>query len=216
MIHDTRCARALSRAARSAGVTRLAPRAAASALLLAATIAPAQEADFSSFDPPAALPFGTKGTSHLVFYSGAAIDLEEEDDAVDVPLVLGYSTFIAEDVEFSLELGLFGHFQEGDDAAGFNPGFNFRYHFINRRRWSVFFDAGIGLIFSTDNVPDGGTGVNFTPRAGLGGTYQLNASGLRLLGGLRWHHISNARVEGEERNPDRDGILFYAGLTFPF
>lgn len=163
-----------------------------------------------------AQPFGVKGQTHWLLYSGAAFSVEDEEDAVDVPLTIGYSTFIVDDVEFSLELSAWGHFQDGDDAAGINPGFNFRWHFLNREKWTLFTDAGIGVLVTTDNVPDTGTSFNFTPRLGLGGTYRLTDAGLRLIGGVRWHHISNARIEGERRNPDRDGVLVYLGVMFPF
>jgi hypothetical protein len=163
-----------------------------------------------------AQPFGTKGQEHWMVASGAAFDLEVDDQTTDVPLTLGYSKFLVDNVELSLELSAWGHFQEGDDAASLNPGFNVRWHFVNRDRWTLFTEVGIGLLFSTDDVPDGGTSFNFTPRAGAGATWRLTDSGVRLIGAARWHHVSNARITGESANPDRDGILFYAGVMFPF
>ena len=160
-------------------------------------------------------PFGAQGQEHLLAWSGAGFGLESED-ATDVPGTFGYSRFIADDIEFSAELTLWGHFQDGDDAAGINPGFNLRWHFLNRDTWTLFADAGVGVLASTDDVPDGGTSFNFTPRAGGGATLRITDGGVRLIGGVRWHHISNARIEGEENNPDRDGILVYGGLVFPF
>jgi hypothetical protein len=81
--------------------------------------------------------------------------------------------------------------------------------------WTLFADVGIGVLLATDNTPSGGTGFNFTPRAGVGGTWRLNDEGVRLQAGVRWHHISNARINGETRNPDRDGIMGYVALQFP-
>jgi hypothetical protein len=69
---------------------------------------------------------------------------------------------------------------------------------------------------STDDVPNDGTSFNFTPRLGVGFTRQLTDSGIRLEGGLRWAHISNARITGDADNPARDSAMLYVGLIFPF
>lgn len=104
----------------------------------------------------------------------------------------------------------------------------FRWHFWrwDRRvaeygetyRNTFFADFGIGLLAGFDEVPDGGTGFNFLPRLGVGYTHALTETeaGSRLTLGLRWHHISNARIEGDERNPARDSLMFYAEIQFPF
>src|SRR5436309_3218979 len=66
-----------------------------------------------------------------------------------------------------------------------------------------------------DQRGGGGTGFDFMPRAGVGFTRRLTDD-MRLEAGLRWHHISNARIHGEARNPSRDAPMFYVGLIFPF
>jgi hypothetical protein len=72
-------------------------------------------------------------------------------------------------------------------------------------------------VFSTSNTPRGGTSVNFTPKLGTGLTYQIREdSATRLQAGLRWHHISNARVAGDADNPSRDAAMIYVGLMLPF
>jgi hypothetical protein len=76
--------------------------------------------------------------------------------------------------------------------------------------------AGIGVMGATGDVPDGGTPFDLMPRAGIGVTKQLTDDGLRLDVGVRWHHISNARINGDDENPSRDGAMLYAGLIFPF
>ncbi|MEM1186189.1 MAG: acyloxyacyl hydrolase [Planctomycetota bacterium] len=164
----------------------------------------------------AAMPaFGEKGHRRFQIQAGPAVGLEAED-AIDATLAFDISIFVAKDFEVAGEVGLWGFFQEGDDAAGISTSVVFRYHYINRDRWSAYLDAGIGPVFSTDNTPDGGTGVNFMPRLGVGLSYALGDSDARLVTGLRWHHISNARISGETGNPDRDGILVWAGISFPF
>ncbi|MBK7405497.1 MAG: acyloxyacyl hydrolase [Phycisphaerales bacterium] len=131
-------------------------------------------------------------------------------------LNIGYSRFLVDDVEWLLELATWYHAQEGDDAASLNPAMEFRWHFFNNGDTSVFVNAGIGVLGATDNVPDMGTGFDFTPRIGLGVTEAIGADGTRLIAGLRWHHISNARIHGEERNPSRDAPMLYVQFAVPF
>lgn len=158
-------------------------------------------------------PFGAKGSSWVTTGLGVAYDF---DDSIDVDVWAGYSNFLIDNVEFRLDLRLFYYAQTGDDAVGANPIMMFRWHFYNETPWSAYVDLGIGVFVSSDLVPDGGTGVGFTPTAGLGVTRLLDEStGMRLDLGLRWNHISNARIEGDVRNPGSDGLMIYAGLMFP-
>ena len=121
-----------------------------------------------------------------------------------------------EDVELSIELNGWHFVQQGQDAWGINPVLLFRWHFFNNGSWSAYADAGVGILFATDKVPEGGTNVDFTPRVGVGLTKQLTDGGLRAQLGLRWHHISNARISGDRDNPSRDALMVYGGLVFPF
>lgn len=119
----------------------------------------------------------------------------------------------------TFELGGWYFNQEGDDAFGINPELVFRWHAFHDedKSWTWFFDTGIGVVASSDLVPDKGTGFNFMPRVGTGFTIELDAeSQMRLMAGVRWHHISNARIGGDERNPSRDGLGIHAAIVFPF
>jgi len=160
------------------------------------------------------LEYGEAGDTHLSFGSGLGLTFEDEP-STDIGGFASYHRFLAHDVEFIAELAVFHYNQLGDNTIGVNPGVNFRWHYVNTGDWSLYADVGIGLLVSPDDVPDGGTSFNFTPRVGVGLTRRLTQSGLRLITGARWHHVSNARIEGDDRNPDRDGILLYAGLSFP-
>jgi len=164
---------------------------------------------------PPAPAFGEKGHRRLTVQTGVGVGLEAES-SVDVALSVDFGYFIATDLELAGELSLWGFFQDLDDAAGVSTSFVFRYHYINRERWSAYFDAGIGPLFATDNVPQMGTGVNFMPRLGLGLSVAIDERETRLVTGIRWHHVSNARIGGETRNPDRDGVFVWAGLSVPF
>ncbi len=162
----------------------------------------------------AAEPFGAKGQRWWTLGGGYA---DNFNAAHDLNLRGAYSIFLEKDIEFTAELNLWYFNQPGPDTLGINPAFAFRWHFWNEGRWSYYADAGIGLLFASGNTPQGGTGFDFMPRIGAGLTYQLDpATANRLQVGLRWHHISNARIHGDARNPARDGLLLYAGIMIPF
>ncbi|CAG1011060.1 lipid A 3-O-deacylase [Phycisphaerales bacterium] len=171
-------------------------------------------------DPPAPVvdplipQWGREGTWWLSVGAGVSNDFA---DATDANFNGAATYFLTEDIEFTGELGLWAYGQPGDDAIGLNPNVIIRWHFINRQTWSLYTDVGIGLVFTTNGVPEGGNSVNFTPRAGLGATFRLSEeTGVRLQVGLRWAHISNARIEGDDDNGVRDAVMGYAGLVFPF
>jgi hypothetical protein len=170
-----------------------------------------QEADLP--DGAARKPYGAEGTEWILFGTGVAHDF---DDNTDFNLSIGYSRFLVDDVEWLLELAGWYHAQQGDDAASLNPAMEFRWHFYNSGDTSLFLNAGIGVLGATDNVPDMGSGFDFTPRAGVGVTHRITDDGTRLIAGVRWHHISNARMAGEDRNPSRDAPMVYLQLAVPF
>lgn len=144
---------------------------------------------------------------------GVAFDLNED---TDLNIRVGLSTFVAQGVQVGGELGLFYFNLKGGDATGINPMLLIRWHFVETENWTVFLDGGIGVILSTDDVPEGGTSFNLAPRLGVGFTRRLTDASLRLEGGVRWHHVSNARITGDSNNPSRDLPMFHLGVVFPF
>lgn len=157
-------------------------------------------------------PFGTQGTQWV---TAGLLFADDFDTSVDVNIHVAWSQFVSRNVEFALELAAWRMMQDGDDATAINPVAVFRWHFVNRGRWSLFGDLGIGVIVSSDDVPTGGTSFNFTPRVGAGVTYQLwEEHSTRVVAGVRWHHISNARLAGDDSNPARDAPAIYAGLRW--
>lgn len=106
---------------------------------------------------------------------------------------------------------------EGENTAAINLALLFRWHFwiSDDQRWSIYADAGAGIMFSGEDVPPGGTGFNFTPQAGMGFSALLDAErDIRLLSGFRWYHVSNANTS--DNNPGLNTLLIYAGVNFPF
>lgn len=161
--------------------------------------------------------FGTQGTSWATIGvgGGGAIDGEGEG-GTDLTGFVQLTWFIVDDLEFGGEVGAWHFQQEGEDAVGGSLSALLRWHFVNEERLSLFVDGGIGLLGASEEVPEGGTKQNFLPRAGVGATYRPWDGDTRLMLGLRWHHISNARLSGSEDNPSRDGVMLYAGLCVPF
>jgi len=155
--------------------------------------------------------FGRAGQCWLSLSFGVAPS-SQTDSLVQV----GYHKFLADRFELGLFLGGWYHDQDENAAASASLSLHFRYHFINEDAWSMYGLVGAGLMGSSHNVPDGGTGFNFLPTIGLGGTVRLGDGPTRLDVGVRWHHISNANINSSGRNPDRDAAMIYVGVMFPF
>ncbi|HLO40994.1 MAG TPA: acyloxyacyl hydrolase [Phycisphaerales bacterium] len=167
----------------------------------------------SAPEAPLKLAYGAEGSQWLWAGYGVADNFE---DSVDQYVYLAWSTFLAQDVELGLEAGLWHFNQPGDNEGGLSGSILFRWHFIHRETWTAYAMGGIGALGATGEVPDGGTSFDLLPRLGLGVTKQLTDDGLRLDVGVRWHHISNARINGDDDNPSRDSAMLYVGLIFPF
>ena len=160
-----------------------------------------------------AVRFGAKDSEHWMLGTTVAPDFFGH---TDVSLHGQYTYFIIDDFEVGVEAGLWAIFQT-DDTVGVSSSLVMRYHFFQAERWSAFGEAGMGIILTGDNVPDTGTSFSLMPRVGAGITYQLfDDSPTRLITGARWHHISNARISGEAKNPARDAVGLYVGLLFEF
>jgi hypothetical protein len=111
-------------------------------------------------------------------------------------------------------------FADAHDAWGVNFNLLVRWHFLARETWSIYVDGGAGVMGTTERVPgpdrdesDGGTYFNFTPQIGAGASIEIGHK-TRLLSGVRWHHVSNARTSNN--NPGRDSLMIYAGVSFAF
>jgi lipid A 3-O-deacylase len=159
------------------------------------------------------LPFGRVGSTRFTLVSGIATNGSGGSDVQ--PIAFAYSSFIDDDVELLAEVGTWYFDQEGDNAAGGSFSLGARWHAISHPRWSLFVDVGLGMLAATDNVPEGGTSFDFLPRLGAGGTFAIGDTNSRAVIGLRWHHISNARIFGDLSNPARNAPMFYVGVSFP-
>lgn len=171
-----------------------------------AQIAPTPPADAQSAKPA----FGTKDTWRWQVLLGGMTDFEA---AEQVEFGFSASYFIIDNLSVDFQI-------EGDyiaqpvaNAWGGGGTILFRWHFLAYQTWSLYADAGSGVIATTVNTPSGGTSFNFTPQAGAGVSFDL-AQDLRLMVGARWYHISNANTG--ETNPGRNSLMGYVMLSVPF
>ena len=88
-----------------------------------------------------------------------------------------------------------------------------RWHVLRRENWSLYFEGGCGLAYFSSSVPRGAAKLNFTPECGVGMSLALSDT-VRLLGGVRWYHISNAQTASS--NPGVDMLELYVGAAFTF
>lgn len=192
-----------------------------SAILPSAATEAAQPDQPGEAAPPADTPpeaaasprFGQQGSRWWTFGGGASTDFSEDTHYNGH---VAFSYFLVDHFEAGVELATWYFDQEHYDELGINPVLIFRWHLLHNEKWTFYVDAGIGVVFSTDSVPEGGTHFNFTPRVGVGFTRALGDRGARLQAGLRWDHVSNARITGDRGNPAYDGPLIYAGIIIPF
>jgi hypothetical protein len=105
------------------------------------------------------------------------------------------------------------HDQRGPNADVTMLDLLLRHHLLHWRRFSFFVDFGVGVSYANARTPHDGTYFNFMEEAGLGTTIQIKDN-LHFLGGVRFFHMSNARIDGPERNPSINATQIYAGIMF--
>ncbi|MCC5786114.1 MAG: acyloxyacyl hydrolase [Phycisphaerales bacterium] len=160
-------------------------------------------------------PFGTAGKT---WWSAGGAVATTFGDETDYQIHGAFHHFLIDDLEVIGELALWYADQKGPNTYGVNPQLGLRWHFWHDepRDWTVFAELGLGALWTEKNVPAGGTSLNFTPRGGLGFTRRIGNGPARFVAGVRHHHISNARIEGEANNPARDMPLVHFAFMFPF
>jgi len=159
-------------------------------------------------------PFA-KGQWYYHSYGSATFGISDTDSGDLYLGHVGAGYFFVDDWSINLE-GVFGGIdpETGDADSAVGLDLLLRWHMLTSddHKLSLFGEAGAGLIWLDEPFPNGGTRQNFTPQAGVGVMWEM-ADNLNLLGGVRWHHISNADKTGDDRNPGYDGVMIFAGLT---
>jgi hypothetical protein len=154
-----------------------------------------------------------KGTWTLALYAG--YDRECSSDPHIGYGAVGVGYFIFDYFSVNAEARLMGSSQDGEDAMLGALDVSIRHHIIRGEGWSIFVDASAGISQSSVRIPLGGTHFNFIEEAGVGGTYKLSDR-CHLIGGVRYWHLSNARLHGGDENPGLNGIGAYVGVLFTF
>ena len=101
------------------------------------------------------------------------------------------------------------------DGLQGGPELGGRWHFDRRGRCSRYLDGSVAAVWHQHSLTPESLRFNFDIQAGVGATYRLHEQ-LMLKGGLRWHHLSNARVRGKSHNLGYDGPMLYLGTLRPF
>ena len=154
--------------------------------------------------------FGDEGSWRWQLLDAVATDFDGADQG---EFGGSLSWFFVDDLSIDFQLEADYIEQPVQNTWGGGATILFRWHFISMDTWSIYGDAGSGLIATAYDTPSGGTSLNFTPQAGLGVSWEI-CSNLRMMVGARWYHISNANTG--ETNPGRNSLMGYVMLSVPF
>jgi hypothetical protein len=155
-----------------------------------------------------------KGTCDVTLTGSFIHDWDRGNSNLAVAGV-GAGYYVMDNVSLGIELDGYQVFQDESTYAG-GIAFIGRHHLFTYDKWTIFADVGFGVFEASDAVPAGGTHFNFTFRTGLGATYRI-ADGVDLMGGVRYFHLSNARIDGGRgRNPSINGFEPYIGIMWTF
>lgn len=104
--------------------------------------------------------------------------------------------------------------QRVQDTSFIGPDFGLRWHWLAGSSGSLYVDGSAGMVFHERPLfSRNSLNYNFNLQTGLGGAYRIGER-LLLVGGVRYHHLSNARIRGKERNIRYDAAMGYIGLMF--
>jgi hypothetical protein len=127
----------------------------------------------------------------------------------------GIAWYFVNDISFGVLLtGAYAD-QPGPDAYGIGGNLQFRGHFLDEQKWTMFWDLEMGLMNFSRHVPPKGTDFNYVVHTGIGATIRVTPR-VDLVGGVRYLHVSNANVNGSARNPSINGPEGYLGLLYRF
>ena len=82
--------------------------------------------------------------------------------------------------------------------------------FLNSKAVRPYIEGGIGLIYTGFRVEGQGSRLNFNPKAGFGLEFPIGREA--LFTSLRWDHLSNAYLNGD--NTSVDSVILMFGVYF--
>ena len=168
-------------------------------------------ADEDSETPPPSIAYGDRGSARWSIGGLLASDFQRER-ILAIRGGVEWFPIDAFSIGLDADLGWVGQ-DAGDDAGFVGVSVMLRWHFLRRASWSIYADLGIGLVHATSPVPPDGSRLDFTPQAGLGCSIALGDRA-RLLLGLGWYHLSNARTT--DTNFGIDALAVSARVSLPF
>ena len=183
-------------------------------VLLTAAATEAAEPETQPATQPSRRPLFPKGTRTFQTYGGYLNDLGPQDQEGGF-VTGGVGYYIFDGVSLSAEATGYGISQPGEDAIAGAFGVALRHHVVEFEKESFFIDVAFAPFIANTAVPEGGTCFNFVTQCGLGWAHEL-ADKSNLLIGVRYIHLSNAQLEGDDRNPSINGISAYVGFMWRF
>ena len=156
-----------------------------------------------------------QGTRTFQTYANYVSAKGNSNDEILASGAMGAGYFVFDNTELNLELLGYHVTQDGPDAEAIGLQLLLRHHWIQFDRFSLFVDVGPGIFEGTTEVPRDGTSFNITFRSGPGLTYRVTDN-FYLIGGARYFHLSNASLEGRDKNPSINGVEGYFGVMFTF
>lgn len=172
------------------------------ALVVALVLGPMEQPIPHGAEPDRA-PFRTAIT--LTVGGGDAMG---SDDAVRAG-TLGIRWLVRESLSVAAQMRWL-HFQRSRRSThGGGAALLGRWHPVRGSRGTLFLEGGVGGVLTREAVPLGGTPANFSTHLGVGSDLAL-VGRVRLTGGIRWDHISNANIS--RPNPGWDALYAYLGL----
>ncbi len=126
---------------------------------------------------------------------------------------VGGHYFVRDSVSLGLDVSAYGVWQDGDDAVMLGLAGVLRHHFARFDRATIFADVSFGPYQASNRVPEDGTHFNFITRVWPGATFELNDRTQAMVAARYWH-LSNARLEGQDRNPSLTGAELSIGLLW--
>ena len=178
----------------------------------------AAQGENSASNARTSLRFGAADSTAFEVNGSAASDF----DGVSLGIVdAGVTWYVADGIGFGVFAeGLYaslgdgaGAGESGGDSWGGGGGALVRWIFVREESWSMFAEAGCGVVVSSEAIPDRGSTTNFTPRVNIGATFELSSTSA-LLVRAGWFHMSNAQT-GDE-NDGVDAAAIGLGLSFAF
>jgi hypothetical protein len=82
-------------------------------------------------------------------------------------------------------------------------------------RTSIFLGVEVGVSEADTFVPPRGTRFNYLALGSAGAVVRIR-SGIHVLGGVKWVHVSNSGLAGRHRNPDIEALGAQASVLIAF